>query len=82
LWKAWRGDEKVPEVDFTKDLVLVFTLGGPNKVSPPELRLDDRGELTAQAVATLIGGDGFCYKIVTVRRHGIKTVNGTALPKE
>jgi hypothetical protein len=82
LWKAWRGDERVPEVNFAKELVLVFTLGGPNKVSPPELRLDDNGELKARAVATLIGGRGFCYKIVVVRREGIRSVNATPVPKE
>jgi uncharacterized protein (TIGR03067 family) len=82
LWQAWRGGAPVPEVDFTKNLVLVFTLGGPNQIAPPELRLDGRGELTAHAVATLRPGEGFCYKIVTVRRQGIRSINGTALPGE
>lgn len=82
LWKAWRGEQKVPTVDFTKDLVLVFTLGGPNKISSPTLRLNDQGDLKADAAATLIGGDGFCYKFVVISRAGIKTINGTALKKD
>jgi hypothetical protein len=82
LWKAWRGKEKVPQVDFTKDLVLVITLGGPNKISPPVLRLDDKGELEAWAAATLNPADGFCYKLVIIRRQGVKSVNRTALPKD
>src|SRR4051794_31612809 len=32
LWKAWRGDEKVPEVDFKQNLVLVAMSSGPNGV--------------------------------------------------
>lgn len=56
LWKVWRGNQKLPGVDFTKTLVLVFTLGGPNLISLTELRLDDKGELKAEASATLKPG--------------------------
>src|SRR5947209_1952228 len=30
LWKGWRKDDKLPEIDFTKQIVLVHTAGGPN----------------------------------------------------
>ncbi len=76
LWKAWRPNEKPARVDFTQELVLVFTLGGPNRISPPDLVLDDKGDLKAHAVATLLPGDGFCYKIAVIRRDGIKTIHG------
>src|SRR5437879_571135 len=29
LWKAWRTEEKVPEIDFGKKLILVGTVDGP-----------------------------------------------------
>src|SRR5262249_22867956 len=30
LWKAWRGNEKLPAVDFKKELIIVGTSEGPN----------------------------------------------------
>jgi uncharacterized protein (TIGR03067 family) len=82
VWKAWRGNEKVPDVDFTEYMVLVFTHEGPNRISPPTLVRDDRGDLEAWSVATLLPGNNFCYKIVVVRSQGILTVNGAPLPDE
>lgn len=80
LWKAWRGGEKVPEVDFDKELALILTCDGPNKIDPPVLLLDGKRGLKVQPpVATLVPGPGFGYKIVTVQREGIKTVNGKPL---
>src|SRR5688572_26310846 len=44
LWKAWRPGQELPQVDFSRELVLVATAGGPNRVaiSPS---LDDKGDL-------------------------------------
>jgi hypothetical protein len=75
LWKAWRPDEKMPEIDFKAELVLVGTAPGPNKVTLIP-QVDERGNLQILARATLIGGAGFGYEIVTVKREGIKTVKG------
>jgi len=79
LWKAWRGDEKVPDVDFKKNLVLVGLAGGPN-IAGIGATLSDDGNLTVLVRQTLIGGPGFGYQLAVVPRDGIKTVNGKAVP--
>jgi hypothetical protein len=79
LWKAWRGSEKVPQVDFQKELALIMTAGGPNRVTIMTA-LDEKGNLKATGIATLIGGPGFGYQIITVSRAGIRTVNGKEVP--
>lgn len=81
LWKAWRGQEALPEVDFQKQMVLVFTADGPNSVGC-EPRLDGQGNLQALAMSTLIGGPGFGYLIQCIPREGVKSVNGKPLPGE
>jgi hypothetical protein len=81
LWKAWRGKEELPKVDFDKELV--FACAAPchrNKITA-EFRLDDKGDLSARFSATEIGGPGFVYKIVTVKREGVKTINGKEIAK-
>jgi hypothetical protein len=80
LWKAWRKDEKLPKVDFTKEFVFVAVTTGPNKVSIHEPTLN-KGDLKIAVRATLVYGDGFGYVMATFNRKGVKTVNGKALPK-
>jgi hypothetical protein len=71
LWKAWRGDEKVPTVNFQEEVLFVFTALGPNV---PILRLYKNGSHVGGVVArTVKGGPGFGYHIVKVPRAGIKT---------
>jgi hypothetical protein len=82
LWKAWRATEKVPEVDFKKNIVVVtLSLGGPNR---PNISgtLDDKGDLKILAFSTRLGGDGFGYSIAVFPKEGIKSVNGKAITKE
>jgi hypothetical protein len=78
LWKAWRPKEALPKVDFTKELVLVATAAGPNRVAL-SATLDDKGDLKVRSRATLIGGLGFGYAIATVSRQGVKSINGKPL---
>lgn len=78
LWKGWRGDEPVPQIDFKKELVLVAVADGPNRVAMTP-RLGEGGDLQTDAVATLIGGPGFGYQWMRVSRDGIKTINGMAI---
>jgi hypothetical protein len=76
VWKAWRKDEKTPEVDFKKNIVVVtLALGGPNKPRC-SATLDEKGDLKILAISTLIGGDGFGYAMGIYPREGVKTVNG------
>ncbi|MEI8019730.1 MAG: hypothetical protein WCH39_16115 [Schlesneria sp.] len=30
VWKAWRPEEEVPKLDFSKEIILVGVVGGPN----------------------------------------------------
>ena len=81
LWRAWRGQEKLPEVDFQKQMILVFTADGPNSVGC-EPRLDAQGNVQAEAMSTMIGGPGFGYLIQCISREGVRSVNGKPLPGE
>jgi hypothetical protein len=78
LWKAWRPKEKVPDIDFKKQFVLVRTAGGPNRPFM-NAKVDEKGNLTASVGATLIGGEGFGYLIAVFDRKGVKTVDGKPL---
>lgn len=78
LWKGWREDEPIPQIDFNKELVLVAVADGPNRVAMTP-RMGEGGDLKTDAVATLIGGPGFGYQLVRVSRDGIKTINGKAI---
>lgn len=77
LWKAWQIEEKVPAVDFKKELIIITTTSGS------KLRLsasiDDKGNLEVLGMATRDLRPGFRYVIATVSRKGVKTVNGKRL---
>src|SRR6185295_13573684 len=75
LWTAWRGNEEIPKVDFAKELILVATAGGPNRVNL-SATLDDKGDVKVLGMATRMAGPGFGYAIAKFSRDGIKTVNG------
>ena len=79
LWRAWRPGEAVAPVDFTAQMVLVFTADGPNNVGC-EPRLDANGNVRAMAMSTLIGGPGFGYLLQCIPRKGVRAVNGHPLP--
>jgi hypothetical protein len=80
LWKAWKIADKAPEVDFTKEIVVVSTTRGS------KLRLgaalDEKGNLMVGGLGTSDLAPGFRYVIATVSKEGVKTVNGKELPKE
>lgn len=81
LWKAWRGREATPKIDFEKQMILVFTAEGPNNVGC-EPTLDAEGNVQAMAMSTLIGGPGFGYLMMCIPREGVRSINGTPLPGE
>lgn len=78
LWKAWRGSEPVPAIDFGKEIVLVKTSDGPNQMGVRAF-LDKQGNLTTESVQTLMAGPGFGYTILSLARQGIKTIDGRPL---
>lgn len=75
LWKTWRPDEKVPEVNFKEEIVLVATAPGPNEVTITP-QLSEKGNLVLRPSDTLVEGPGFGYQIVVIKRAGIKTIQG------
>lgn len=78
VWKAWRPTEEVPTVDFTKEIIVVGVVPGPNLVLMRP-SLDEKGDLQFVVAGTRKGGPGFGYLMVKVSREGIKTVNGKPL---
>ena len=79
LWKAWKIKGNAPAVDFRKELIIIATTSGS------KLRLSaslgDKGNLEVLGMSTRDLRPGFRYVIATVRREGVRTVNGKELPK-
>jgi hypothetical protein len=80
LWKAWKISDKMPEVDFDKEIVVISTTRGSKLKAAANL--DEKGNLQVLGVATQDLRPGFRYVIATVSKEGVKTVNGKELPKE
>ena len=78
VWKAWRPNEGVPTVDFSKEIILVGIVGGPNRVQI-QPSLDKKGDLQFVVLGTLVDGPGFGYLFLKVSREGVKTVNSKPL---
>jgi hypothetical protein len=79
LAKAW-GIKDPPKVDFDKEfLVVAMTDGSRLNLST---KREDGGNLRTVAIATRDLRPGFRYAIQSVKREGVKTVNGKELPKE
>jgi hypothetical protein len=74
VWKAWGIKDKLPDVDFSKEIVLVATTTGSRLNLRPVI--DDKGDLKALGLGTSDLRPGFRYVIVVVSREGVKTVNG------
>jgi hypothetical protein len=76
LWKAWRGKEELPKIDFDKQLVTVGTATGSTNTLLPKIDLSDEGDLRFNFGFTQDGSPGFAYMILVIDREGIKTING------
>jgi hypothetical protein len=79
LWGAWKVGPKLPKIDFAKEIVLIATTQGSNVGLTA--RLGEKGDLKVDSVATSDLGVGFRYRIVSVPREGVKSINGKPLPK-
>ena len=77
LWEAWYPNAKLPEVDFTKHLVLV-DLGGMYPVDH-ELRLTGQGDLKIELRYRVPPKRGDGYGIAVIERSGVKTIRGKAI---
>ena len=71
--------QQVPKVDFAKELLVVGTWKG--SVFSIRTTVKD-GDLTVSGFGTKDLRPGFRWKIQSLSREGIKTVQGKELPKE
>jgi hypothetical protein len=78
FWKLYRGEEKLPEVDFKTELILVVVNNDPNGISI-RLEVDNKGDLTVDYERTeirFINPTTCAYQIALIKRGGIKTILG------
>jgi len=75
LWTAWRPGKKLPTVDFSKKMILVGTVPGPNLVIMRP-SINDSGDVKFSVAGTKMGGPGFGYKLVVINSNGVIKVNG------
>lgn len=84
LWKAYRGGEQLPQVDFTEHLILVGVNSDPNKIGAG-LTVSEKGELAVMYSSTLIGFEDpktCAYQFAKISRKGIKSINGRPIKSE
>ncbi|MEY4191359.1 MAG: hypothetical protein RIR17_2095 [Planctomycetota bacterium] len=77
LWKTWDIKEKLPEIDFSKELLLIETTRGSRLNL--KATLDEKGNLQALGLATRDLRPGFRYVMITVSKTGVKSINGKAI---
>jgi hypothetical protein len=75
VWRAWKPKAELPEVDFTKEIVLVTTVPGPNRTMGRPMK-DDEGNVTFRVASTKMAGPGFGYMLARISTEGVKTING------
>jgi hypothetical protein len=81
LWKAYRGNEELPKIDFDKQMIVVHVGDDPNEIGylPDGLILDEEGDLKVSLFTTLVGyiNPKTCgYIFLLINREGVKTING------
>jgi hypothetical protein len=81
LWRAYRGNEKLPKVDFDKQMIVVHVGDDPNLIGydPDSLILDEEGDLKVSLIKTMVGyiNPETCrYIFLLINREGVKTING------
>jgi hypothetical protein len=82
-WKAFRGDEKLPTVDFTEHLIVVSIGRDPNRITAMWTDIDDKGNAKVVFVrqAVLFFEPKTCaYQFAMISRKGIKSINGKPIP--
>src|SRR5262245_32368350 len=77
LWQKWKIAGHTPEVDFSKQIIVVTTSRG--SLLSLIATLDEKGNLSVNGLGTMDFHPGFRYVIATVSRAGIKTVNNKDL---
>ena len=77
LWKTWDIKEKLPEIDFSKELLLIETTRGSRLNL--KATLDEKGNIQALGLATRDLRPGFRSVMITVSKTGVKSINGKAI---
>jgi hypothetical protein len=84
LWKAWRGTEQVPSVNFKDAVILVALNRNPNSISILPT-IDEKGDLKMTIESTAVGfinpTEG-AYQFALITREGIKTIRGNEIKQE
>jgi len=80
LWKAWRGNEPVPSVNFREAMVLVGVNRNFDRINLYPV-LDDQGDLRVTSTFGGVGllgdgGDVRGYQLALIKFDGIKTIQG------
>ena len=84
LWRAWRGDEPAPEIDFRYELVLVVAGDDPNRVTLTP-SVNTRGDVRMGCKSTALGYSqpaSFRYHLASVTRGGLSSVGGNQIARE
>jgi RNA polymerase sigma factor (sigma-70 family) len=79
LWGAWMGKEKLPEINFDKELVLVATFSKGRVFEI--LLIVGKGDAKAVVGRKAEEVQGFTFLIAVFNREGIKTIDGKPIKK-
>jgi hypothetical protein len=87
LWRAYRGNDELPKIDFDKKMVLVEVGRDPNQLGfdPEGLILNEEGDLKASFISTVVGyiNPKTCrYMFLLISREGVKSVNGKPIRED
>src|SRR5215510_512457 len=89
LWRAYRGDDELPKIDFDKQMILVGVHSDPNDIGydPKGLILNENGDLNVRSVSTIIfsrfANPETCrYIFLLISSEGVKTINGKPVQKD
>lgn len=84
IWKAWKGSEECPDIDFETCIVLVAANDDPNRISF-DPTIDSKGNLKIGIRSTAAGYEPphstFGFAFAVVNRTRIKTIDGISIPK-
>lgn len=84
IWKAWKIEGELPNIDFKKEIVVVVTSLQAG-IGLSDAKLDEKGnlELTAMVTQERDGATpGFRFVLATVSREGIVSVQGKKVPND
>jgi hypothetical protein len=79
IWKAWKITDKMPEVDFNKQIVVISTSVGSYLTS--EYTMDIKGNLAVNSTMTKDIAEGFRYQLAVINIENVITINNKPLPK-